>query len=233
MVMKLVREKALKMRLKGFSYNEINRALGVPKSTQNGWFRHLVLSDAAVTRLKERTLQGTINAFVKRNKLQTHHAKIRARKAQAFGRKEIPFLTKKDLKIVGATLYWAEGYKRLRIRDGKERVSHPIALVNSDPEMIRVFIRFLREVMEVDFEKITASMRLYPHINEEAAHKYWVKITGLPRQQFRKSTYLISSASKGVRPYNRLPWGTLSIQVFDTQKFHRLLGFIEGVKIGS
>lgn len=227
-----VREQAFKMRLKGHSYNEIHAALGVPKSTMNGWFRHVVLSDKAIARLKARTLQGTINAFVKRNKLQTHHAEVRAREARAAGKKEIPNLTIHDLKIIGAALYWAEGYKRLKIRDGKERVGHPIALVNSDPDMIRLFIRFLKEIMHVESAKITASMRLYAHISEEAARRHWLEVTGLPHEQFRKTTWLVSGASKGVRPYNRLPWGTLHIQVSNTREFHRLIGMIEGVKSG-
>lgn len=228
--MNAVRASAFKMRIQGKSYNEINAVLGVPKSTLSGWFNGLVLSDAAQARLKARTLQGTINAFVKRNKLQTHHAKIRARDSHAQGRKEVESLSRKELMVVGAALYWAEGYKRLRIRDGKERVGHPIAFVNSDPEMIRIFLRFLYEVMNIDSERVTVSMRLYPHIGEEAAYKYWMNCSGLPRTQFRKTTYLISGASKGIRPYNRLPWGTLHIQVSDTQKFHHLLGLIEGVK---
>lgn len=224
------RANAFKMRIAGKSYNEINAALGIPKSTLSGWFSHLVMSDKAEARLKARTTMGTRHAFLKRNKLQTRHAEVRAKHAREKGRQNIRKLTRKDLEVIGAVLYWAEGYKRLHIRDGKERMGHSISFVNSDPEMIQIFIRFLCEVMTVDTAKIILSMRLYAHIREDVACAYWMTCTGLPRTQFRKTTYLVSAASKGVRPYNRLPWGTLQVQVFNTQKFHQLLGMIEGVK---
>jgi hypothetical protein len=227
-----LRKEAFKLRLQGYSYNEIHAKLGIPKSTQNVWFRHLVLSDMALARLKGRKQQGVMNGLVRRNKLQTHHARARAQKAQMLGKSEVSKLTAHDLRILGVALYWAEGYKRVIVRDGKELVAHPIRLVNADPEMIQVFIRFLTTVLTINSERIIVTMRLFPHINEQAAYRYWMHITDLPREQFRKTLWFISSASKKVRPYNRLPWGTLEIQVSNTHEFHRLMGMIEGVKKG-
>ena len=73
-------------------------------------------------------------------------------------------------------------------------------------------------------------MRLYEHINEETALQQWIKVTGFPKENFHKTTYLVSIASKRKRPHNRLPYGTLQVEVCDTQKFHHLMGLIEGVK---
>jgi len=99
--------------------------------------------------------------------------------------------------------------------------------------MIRLFIRILCEVMDVDRGAITASMRLYPHINEVKALAYWMQVTGFQKEQFRKTTYLVSRASQGLRPFNRLPWGTIEIQVNSTAKFHHLIGWIEGLKLAE
>lgn len=228
--MNAVREEALKMRLRGHSYNEIQNLLGIPKSTQSGWFRHVLLSDKATARLKGRVLQGTTNAFLKRNKQQTHHAEERAKEKRGQGKASVPSLSRNDLRIIGATLYWAEGYKRLKIRDGKERMDHKISFVNADGEMVRIFLRFLIEIMGIPSQKIRVNMRLYPHINENAALQYWMQTTGIPREQFWKTSYPVSNLSKRIRPINRLPWGTLQIEVCDTAKFHYLLGLIEGVK---
>ena len=73
-------------------------------------------------------------------------------------------------------------------------------------------------------------MRLYAHINERKALEYWMNASGLPEEQFNKASYIVSRASKGLRPYNRLPWGTVSVEVSDTRKFHYLMGLIEGVQ---
>lgn len=227
--MNVVRSRALRLRLAGKSYNEIQAALGIPKSTLSGWFKNLVLSDTARIRLASRSSIG-IATLIKRNKMQTHKAEQRAREARASAKGRIPILTKRDLLIIGAILYWAEGYKRLQIRDGKERTGHPISFVNSDSSMIKAFLRFLREVLEVTVHDIRLTMRLYPHINEENARTYWMKITRLPPSCFQRTTNMVSSASKGKRPFNRLPYGTLQVAVYDTAKFHYLLGLIEGVQ---
>jgi len=224
-----VRARALRLRLGGRSYNEIQKNLGVPKSTLSGWFKDVVLSDAARNRLASRTRLGSA-ALIKRNKMQTHRAEQRARGMHFLAKRKIPNLNKRDILIIGAVLYWAEGYKRLKIKDGKERMDHTISFVNSDAEMVSVFVRFLREILLIPTERIRLSMRLYAHINEGEALRYWTQATELPRKCFFKTTYLVSGASMGVRPYNRLPWGTLQVQVCDTAKFHYLVGMIEGVK---
>ena len=190
----------------------------------------MVLSDTAEARLKARVVRGTRHAFLKRNKMQTKHAEARAKLSQGEGKKRIKKLNNNDLLLIGAALYWAEGYKRLKIREGKERMDHKIGFVNADGQMIFIFIRFLQEVLKVPTDRIRVNMRLYPHINEAEALSYWMNVTRLPKQQFWKTTYPISSASKKIRPFNRLPWGTLQIEVCDTKKFHHILGLIEGVK---
>ncbi|MBI4088572.1 hypothetical protein HY415_00550 [Candidatus Kaiserbacteria bacterium] len=227
--MNVVQVRAMQLRLAGRSYNEIRNTLGVPKSTLSGWFKHVVLSDTARTRLASRTRLGSA-ALIKRNKMQTHRAEQRARKIRTLAKEKIPVLTKRDFLIIGATLYWAEGYKRLHVRDGKERMSHSISFVNSDPIMIKAFLHFTQETLDVLRDDIHLTMRLYPHINEKNACKFWMKVTGLPYSCFKRTTTMISSASKGKRPYNRLPYGTLQVAVYDTMKFHYLLGLIEGVQ---
>lgn len=134
--------------------------------------------------------------------------------------------------LAGAILYWAEGYKRLRIKQGKELTQHVISFVNADADMIRLFIKFLKEVMNISESRILLSMRLYPHINEGAALRYWEEATSLPKACFRRTTYLVSTASKGKRPFNRLPFGTLQVTVNSTKDFHILMGMLQGVKNG-
>ncbi len=225
-----VRSKALQLRLRGFSINEITKKLGVPKSTLSGWLRNVVLSDAARLRIQSRVKQGVYNGIIKRNKLQTHVARQRVLQIRQEFKKLVPPLTKKDILLAGAILYWAEGYKRPLVRYGREITSHSISFVNSDPEMIRVFILFLIKVLHIPLENLRLSMRLYAHINEQDSMKYWQAITGAPESCFRKTTYLVSGASKGKRPYTRLPHGTLQVAVYSTEKFSQLMGLLEGVK---
>lgn len=212
------------------SYNEINKILGIPKSTLSNWLSKIPLSLEAKTRLENRVREGGVNAFVKHNKQQTFDARIRAKTIREAASWEVGSISNNDLLIVGAVLYWAEGYKRIRVIDGREITSHRICFTNSDPFMVSVFILFLRKTMEIPPEKISIEMRLFEHMNAEETILYWMKVTNLPRSQFKKPTYPVSSASKGIRPINRLPYGTVQVIVSDTKLFYRVMGFIDGVK---
>lgn len=224
-----VHEQALKIRLEGKSYNEICRDLSVAKSTLRTWLAHAVLSDEARKRLSARVKAGSF-VLIKRNKMQTHVARQRATQIRAEASAMIHKMTNENLLLVGAVLYWAEGYKRPKIRDGKEITAHVVSFVNSDPAMVKAFIAFLERIMDVEPSHIILTMRLYPHINETEAARYWLNVTGLKRENLRRTTNMISGASRGRRPFNRLPYGTLQISVNSTPKFHRLMGLIEGVK---
>lgn len=225
-----VYEQALALRLKGYSYNEINKKLGVAKSTLSGWFSNTKLSLRAIERLKSRASQGVLNGLIKRNKEQTIIAQKRTAGIRMNAQSEIGNLSLNDLRIIGVALYWAEGYKRLKKRNGREITAHIIALTNSDPIMVSTFISFLRRVLDVPSERIFIEMRLFKHMIESEMIEYWMKTTQLPRSQFYKPMYPISIASKGKRPINRLPYGTVRVIVSDTNAFYRLLGMIDGLQ---
>lgn len=219
----------MKLRIKGHSYNEIRDKLGIPKSTLRTWFADLVLSNDARARLNSRIKAGGL-ALIRRNKMQTHHARQRAEQIKQKAEREIPAIDKSMLQVIGAVLYWAEGYKRVKIRDGRALTSHVISFVNSDPDMVRTFVRFAKEILDVPAERMCVFMRLYDHINEKDARKYWREVTGLPESAFRKTTNMVSIASQRKRPFNRLPFGTVQIQIAQTEKFYQIMGWIEGVK---
>lgn len=228
--MRAERSEAIKLRLQGKSYGEIQSLLKVPKSTLSGWLSTIVLSSTAQGRINERTRKKSLEGLLKLNRQQTTKAIKRARSIQKEATSKINTLSRENLLFVGIALYWAEGYKRLIIKNGRVRTFHPISMTNSDPELIRIFVRFLREICEVPTRKIKASLRLYKHINEENALRYWSSKTAIPFENFGKTYYGISRASLGKRPFNRLPYGTIQARVADTALFHRIIGWIEGLK---
>lgn len=223
-------DRALKFRLAGKSYNEISALLGIPKSTLSGWFTGLVLSDKARQRIQKRVSAGTLRGLIKRNKNQTHLAIQRMRACREQGCREIGRLSLDELRLIGAALYWGEGYKRPIESGGRQRTYHPIALSNSDPILAGMFMKFLREVCNVSDDKIRIDVRLYEHMNKEEVLKYWQKILGLPRQNFKNVYFGVSLASQRKRPFNRLPYGTIQIRVSNTVLFHRIMGWIEGIQ---
>jgi len=224
------REQALKMRLLGKSYGEINKILGVPKATLSDWLSKVEISKALQEKIASRGYKRSIEGLIRRNKLQTVLALERARRIQKDSIEEIVDISKKNLLYLGAALYWAEGYKRLIIRNGRELTRHTVSLTNSDPFLARCFLMFLREYCEVPEEKIIASIRIFQHHNEKELLDFWQKETKILPQNFRKTYYGISKSSQGKRPFNRLPYGVIQIVVADTKLFHRIMGYIEGIK---
>lgn len=224
------RKNALKMRLQGKSYGEIRSALGVPKSTLSVWLSGVVISKDLRERIDRRAYKKSVEGLIRRNRGQTAIAQKRALDIRSESMKEIAPVSKSNLLLLGAALYWAEGYKRLLTRNGRELTSHAVALTNSDPLLVRTFLRFLREYCEVPESKIKASIRIFKHQNEAELFSFWQNETKILKENFRKTYSGISRSRMGKRPFNRLPYGVIQILVADTRLFHRIMGHIEGIK---
>lgn len=224
---------ALKLRLKGKSYNEISKKLKIPKSTLSSWLSQTVISSEARNRIAKRYHEGSLRGLIRRNKNQTHQALKRKDVAYTTSRNEIKNFSHYELKLIGAALYWAEGYKRPIIKNGREATYHNISFTNSDPKMIILFLQFLREICKVSDENIKAEVRIYSHMNELKILNFWKKITCLPLNNFAKFYYGVSKSSLGKRKFNRLPHGTIAIRVNNTNLFHRIMGWIEGLAKAS
>jgi hypothetical protein len=227
--MRTDKQKALKYRLRGKSYNEISQLLSIPKSTLSGWFQNLQLSAEATKRLNSRVKQGSLKGLLKKNKLQTLEAQKRAKLGRTNAKQQIGQLNKRELLLLGVALYWGEGYKRPIIKNGVARSYHPVSLSNSDPQLIEIFLKFLREVCEVDEGRLRAGLRIYEHQNPEQLLLFWSKLTKIPKERFEKFYYGVSKSSQSKRPFNILPYGTIQIRVNDTALYHKIMGWIEGV----
>lgn len=224
------RETSTKMRLGGRSYGEISKILEIPKSTLHGWLSDITISDSARERIEKRTCGRSLAALIKRNIGQTKLAQNRASQTRELAIQEISVLNKKDLLNIGTALYWAEGYKKSVVRNGREVTHHVVSLTNSDPTLIKMFLRFLREYCGIPEERIKANVRIFEHQNEKLLLDFWQKETRISKQNFGKTYYGISKSSQGKRPYNRLPYGVIQIRVGSTELFHRIMGYIEGLK---
>ncbi|MBI2676690.1 MAG: hypothetical protein HYX21_01905 [Candidatus Yanofskybacteria bacterium] len=223
------KSQALKLRLAGKSYNEISVFLGIPKATLSDWFSKLELPQKAKERLNKRLYQKAVSALIKRNRAQTHFAQQNARNIRNTAKKEISGLNRRDIFMLGVSLYWAEGYKRPIVAKGKIKTHHPVSLTNSDYELVKVFLKFLRETCQVPEEKITGEIRVYEHHSEAYLLNFWNKATNIPFSRLKTIKNGVSISSQRVRPYNILPNGTIQIRVNSTNLYHRIMGWIEGL----
>jgi len=217
-------KRIIALRKKGKTYGEIAEMLNLPKSTVAWWLRDVKISKSLQKQILEKSREKWRKNITAYNKV---YAKIRSREATRIrekykekAAKEIKNLSKKDLKLIGSALYWAEGNTKNR---------HCIRFSNSDPLMIKAMIRFLREVCKIPDEKIKARIHLYPGINQQKTTNYWKKITRLPKRNFHPPQIQVSRASKGKRPRNTLPYGTLHLRAGNTEITCKVKGWIEGI----
>ena len=80
------------------------------------------------------------------------------------------------LKIAGIMLYWAEGTLH----------HNTVDFTNSNPEMIKVFLKFLREICGVKEERLRVYLYAYEHQDIESLKLYWHRTTRIPLTQFTK-----------------------------------------------
>jgi len=103
-------------------------------------------------------------------------------------------------------------------------------LTNSDPHIIKIFIRFLKDICLIPQERLAANLRIFKHQNPETLLNFWSEVTKIPRGRFDKIYIGISKSSLSKKPYNSLPHGTIQIRVGDTKLFHKIMGWIDGMK---
>ena len=130
-----LRAEARQLRTLGQDYEEIAAALGVAKSSVSIWVRDLPrVTRSSTAEGKERSAEGTRRYWAAR-RLAKEADRAAARTTAA---PQIGALTNRELIIVGAIAYWCEGSKN---KPGPW--NDHVAFTNSDPALIRLFLRFL------------------------------------------------------------------------------------------
>ena len=217
-------QRIIALRKKGKTYGEIAEILNISKSTVAWWLRGVKIPKSIQKQILERAREKWRKNITAYNKI---YAKIRSQKAAEIrenykekAAKEIKKISKRDLKLIGAALYWAEGNTKNQNR---------FQFSNSNPLIIKTSMRFLREICNIPDSKITARIHLYPGINYQKTLNFWHKITKLPKKNFKSPQIQVSRASKGKRPKNTLPYGTLHLTVNSTKLTCKVKGWIQGI----
>lgn len=216
--MKLIeKEKARVLRKKGYSINQIIKETGSSKASISLWVRDVVLTQVQKNKI---SLRGrSIESIEKRriNRLFNENKKRQIIIDEA--KKDFTNISSDQLKLIGIILYLGEGGKTSRSM---------VRLANSDPLVIKIMMKFFREICNVPDNKFRASVHTFQHANVQQTVKYWSKISGIPIGQFFK-TYVKPSAAS-LQKRNTLPFGTFDIYVCDTRLFLTIMGWIEKIK---
>jgi predicted transcriptional regulator len=208
----LKKERARVLRHRGKSLKSIAKMLGVAKSSVSLWCSDICLTENQLNRLKSRLNAPKLGALANKVKRQKEIQEIRHKSKAEFTRLNI-----KDndrLRDIGTILYWAEGAKTGR----------QIDFTNSDPQIIKLAMLWLRKIHKVPREKFRAAIYFHAGQDERMIKKYWSDITGIPLCQFHKSIF--KKEGTGHRK-NILYNGTCKIRVCDSNLLNKVLAWIE------
>lgn len=183
-----LKENAITLRKKGFSYSEVLKQIPVAKSTLSLWLRSVGLSKKQEQRLTEKKL-----AAMKRGWLKIQQTRFeKSRKIKNDARQEVEKLIKNPFWLTGVILYWTEGSKEKIWRSGER-----VALTNMDAEMIKLFIRWLKKYCGVKNENFDYALYIHKGANKKFIKSFWAR--QLRIQPIKIKIYLKSNYGKGFR----------------------------------
>ena len=197
--MKALMEKhvrALELRKLGWSYSAIKRELGIAKSTASAWLNKYPLSHEQLDKLQ----------FHNEHRIEVFRMTMAKKKQKLFDlavaeqKNEIGELTERELYLCGLALYWGEG--------AKTRYSE-LGFSNTDPRMIRFYLKWLNVCVKFPLDSVTVRLHLYRDMDVETEIKYWMGQTNLSRLSFGKA-YVKPTTLKGLT-YKSRGHGTCNI----------------------
>ncbi|MCM1973432.1 helix-turn-helix domain-containing protein [Streptomyces sp. G1] len=158
-----LRDRARVLRKQGWTYDRIQAELGCSKSSISLWVRDLPSperqpSDTSAARL------GVQRA------VENRRAAREEMRNRAYA--EVGSLAPRELFLIGVGLYWSEGAK------AKPGAHRRVIFVNSDPNMIRVFLSWL-DLLGVEPERRRFSVNIHESADIPAAESYWAEQVGI------------------------------------------------------
>jgi hypothetical protein len=209
-----VRASARSMRRAGASIATIHAALPAAKSTISLWVRDIPLDEEHRRALE--AANPVLNGRQVGQRAWSRACRDERRRAQEHGR---ALARRGDvLHCAGCMLYWGEGTKE---RNG-------VAFTNTDADMLRFFLRFLRESYGVAdaVVRLIVNCHLGNGLSLEQIERWWLTELGLRPSCLRGAT--VNRASRGSKGIRRpLVHGTAQLRVGSTWIVQSIYGAIQ------
>ncbi|OGZ64603.1 MAG: hypothetical protein A3A98_03555 [Candidatus Staskawiczbacteria bacterium RIFCSPLOWO2_01_FULL_40_39] len=215
--------KAIGLRKNGLSYREILQQIPVAKSSLSLWLKSVNLTTSQKQRLTDKKLASALRGAMKRKDARIALTKEIKDKA----RNEIGKLSERELWLIGISLYWAEGSKEKEYRPGSR-----VVFSNSDPHMIKVFLRWLLEVIKISEQKIYFAIYIHEsHKNRlEEVKNYWQTKTGFPIESFKWIYFKKNKINTKRRNIGNTYFGLLRVMIVESSTLNRKIqGWTEGI----
>lgn len=213
-----LKEEALKLRIEQqLGYASIAKLLPVAKSTLSSWLKHYPLSEARIKQIRIQSLnkgEAKIERF--RNTMRVKRER-RFQESYTEYLKKFSQLSEESQFVAGLMLYLAEGSKK---------DDYHIALANTDPKVIRFFMRWANQFMDISWNSFRIQLHLYPNMDIDKEVIFWQKELGITTEQFYK--HQIRVLRKGSFSYREsFRHGTCSVYFSSSDKKRELTAAIK------
>lgn len=104
------------------------------------------------------------------------------RRVAAAGAEWVGSLTEREVELVAVVAYWCEGSK-----SKPWARSEFLTFINSDPDVIRVFLRWLRQLGIPD-DNLRLALSIHETADVPASERWWSEVVGVPVERFSKAT---------------------------------------------
>ena len=215
------KNKAIELRKQGFSYSEILKQIPVAKSSLSLWLKSVKLAKSQKQRLTDKKLASALRGAKKRKDDRiriTQEIKTKAKK-------EVGSLSKRELWLIGVSLYWAEGAK-------EKNKSVGIKFSNSDPLMIKLFVKWLLDVCKISRKDIYFEIYLHEceKSRENEVIEYWKNVTDFPIEYFRKTRWKKNKIKTKRQNIGKKYFGLVNINVKRGTSLNRKIqGWTDGI----
>ncbi len=212
-----LKDRALQYSKEGYSYSMISQKIGVSKSTLSNWLNEIPFSP------NKELLKRMGFAKLKSASFKHNQKRAEIKEMRELARLELGSRTKRDLWFLGIGLYLGEGAKSYEL----------VRISNSDPEVIKIAIKWFKEICGLKNENFSPMIHAYPDNNIKKTIEYWSKITGIRKEQFAKTQVDIRD-NKVIIKRKSLPFGTMHLHIrsngkkeFGRRLHRRIMGWIE------
>ncbi len=212
-----LREEVIKFRQQGYTYAQIKKTLGVPKSTLSDWLRNLPLSKEQIEVLSKNIEHAKELGREKFREVFRNKRLDRLKHTLDKQIKDLLPLSDKELFLAGVFLYWGEGAKKHGL----------VSISNTDPRVVRFALYWMTELLKIPKEKIKINLHLYKDMSIEETISFWSAILDIPKDQFRKP-YIKKTNREGLT-YKSYGHGTCRLYAGSVQLSEKIAMSIKAI----
>lgn len=217
------KQKAIDLRKEGMSYSEILSCIPVAKSTLSLWLRSVDLSKKQNQVLTEKKRIASLRGGEARRNTRIKITNEIYKSAES----DIGRLSKRELWLIGVILYWGEGAKEKAHKPGSS-----VDFTNSDPYMVRFFVKWLQVICKVKKEDIHYVISIHKIYKDriDIVKDYWAQVLEIPVAQFEKIQYKQHNPKTIRKNIGNVYNGNLRVRVrASSSLLRKITGWIRGI----